>query len=321
MLTSPDNSALLPAAGRRTAYLAAPGFVAELLAELGDWVAVHDRLIIAEGPPRPVAWAQNIWVAPEEIAIGSIGDAAKALRARQRNWALYAFQLHRRAALIAAALPKVSARPLVFPAPAPRAPLGSWILLAPDRLLAAARCASPFPNGEASFVEDRSGPPNRAYLKLWEALTWLGDHPRPGQRCLDLGSSPGGWSWAIARLGAAVLAVDKAALAPAVASLPGVEFRRGSAFALDSATVGPFDWWFCDVVCYPARLLQLVRRWLASGQVARMVATVKFQGATDHAAARELAALPGSTLRHLSCNKHELTWLWRRDSGLMPAPF
>src|SRR5215471_15394444 len=121
MLTSPSNSALLPAVGHCTAYLAAPGFVAELLAELGDWLAVHDRLIIAEGPPRPVAWAHNIWVAPEEIAIGSIGDAAKALRARQRNWSLYAFQLHRRAALIAAALPKVSARPLVFPAPAPRA--------------------------------------------------------------------------------------------------------------------------------------------------------------------------------------------------------
>jgi len=106
-----------------------------------------------------------------------------------------------------------------------------------------------------------------------------------------------------------------------VATLPGVEFRRGSAFALDPATVGPLDWWFCDVVCYPARLLQLVRRWLESGRVARMVATVKFQGATDHAAARELAALPGSALRHLRHNKHELTWLWRRDSGLMPAPF
>src|SRR5947207_4850629 len=154
MLTSPDNSAFLPAAGRRTAYLAAPGFVAELLAELGDPIAVHDRLVIAEGPPRPVAWAQNMWVAPEEIVIGSIGDAAKALRARQRNWALYAFQLHRRAALIAAALPKVSARPLVFPTPAPLAPLaplGSWTLLAPDRMLAAARCSRPFPNGEASF--------------------------------------------------------------------------------------------------------------------------------------------------------------------------
>jgi len=50
MLTSFDNSAPLPAVGRRTAYLAASGFVAELLAELGDRVAVHDRLVIAEGP-------------------------------------------------------------------------------------------------------------------------------------------------------------------------------------------------------------------------------------------------------------------------------
>ena len=101
MLTSPDKSALLLGVGHSNAYLAAPGFVAELVAELGDWLAVHDRLVIAEGPPRPVAWAQNIWLAPEEIAISSIGEAAKALRARQRNWALYAFQLHRRAALIA----------------------------------------------------------------------------------------------------------------------------------------------------------------------------------------------------------------------------
>jgi 23S rRNA (cytidine2498-2'-O)-methyltransferase len=299
-----------------TAYLAAPGFVAELLAELGDVVAVHDRLVIAEGPARPAAWAQNRWFGPEEIAIASIKDAARALRARQRNWSLYAFQLHRRAALIAAALPPVSARKLVFPAPAPRAPLGSWTLLAPDRMLVAARCESPFPNGEAGFVEDRSGPPNRAYLKLWEALTWLGETPRPGQRCLDLGSSPGGWTWVIARLGAEVISVDKAALAPAVAALPGVEFRQGSAFALDPAAVGPVDWWFSDVVCYPVRLLQLAQRWLAEGRVARMVATIKFQGATDHATARAFAAIPGSELRHLSHNKHELTWMWRAPARL-----
>ena len=307
-------------AAASTAYLAAAGFVDELLAELGDVIAVHDRLVIAAGPPRPAAWAQNRWFEPEEIAVRSIKDAARALRSRQRNWALYAFQLHRRAALIEAELPKVSAKKLVFPAPAPRAPLGSWTLLAPDRLLAAARCDSPFPNGEAGFVEDRSGPPNRAYLKLWEALTWLGEVPRPGQRCLDLGSSPGGWSWVVARLGATVIAVDKAALAPAVAALPGVEFRQGSAFALDPAAAGPLDWWFCDVVCYPSRLLALVRRWLAGGQVARMVATVKFQGVTDHATARAFAAIPGSELRHLSHNKHELTWFWRAPDAAIPNP-
>src|SRR5262249_9119104 len=161
-----------------------------------------------------------------EIGVGSIGDAARALRRLQRNWTPYSFHLHRRAALIAAKLPPVSAKPVVFPQPPPRAPLGSWTLLDRGRLLAAARCSSPFPHGEVGLVEDRLGPPNRAYLKLWEALTLLGHHPRRGDRCLDLGSSPGGWTWALARLGVQVTSVDKAPLAPPVASLPGINFRR-----------------------------------------------------------------------------------------------
>ena len=39
---------------------------------------------------------------------------------------------------------------------------------------------TPFANGEVAFVEDRAGPPNRAYLKLWEALVRLGRWPGPG---------------------------------------------------------------------------------------------------------------------------------------------
>ena len=139
---------------------------------------------------------------------------------------MYAPLHHRRAALIQERLPHVSAKPVVFPAKAPSAPLGSWTLLSPDRMLAAARCSSPFANGEVAFVEDRTGPPNRAYLKLWEALVRLGRWPGPGERCLDLGASPGGWTWVLARLGATVVAVDKAPLDPKVAAMPGVDLAR-----------------------------------------------------------------------------------------------
>ena len=82
-----------------------------------------------------------------------------------------------------------------------------------------------------------------------------------------------------------------------------------SAFALDPRTVGPVDWLFSDVVCYPARLLALVERWLVAQTCRRFVCTVKFQGATDHATARRFAAIPGSQLCHLFHNKHELTWI------------
>jgi 23S rRNA (cytidine2498-2'-O)-methyltransferase len=292
----------------RTAYLAADGLVDELAEELGAVELAHRRLLIAAGPPRPTAWAANVWLDPREIGIASISDAAAKLRAIQRNWAVYAPVLHRRAMLVQEQLPKVSARPLIFGTPPPAAPLGSWTLLDARTVLASPRCTSPFPNGEVRFVEDHAGPPSRAYLKLWEALTLVGQRPGPGERCLDLGSSPGGWSWALQQMGAQVISVDKAPLAPEIARLPGIEHRCESAFALDPQAIGPIDWLFSDVVCYPARLLALVERWLAAGTCRRFLCTIKFQGETDHETARRFAAIPGSQLFHLFQNKHELTW-------------
>jgi 23S rRNA (cytidine2498-2'-O)-methyltransferase len=292
-----------------TGYLAAKGFLAELQEELGARArASYGNLVLADGPALPVAWVANIWQAPVVFSIASIGDAADKLRAIQRNWALYSFAHHRRAALIAERLPKVSARPLSFGAPAPAAPLGSWTLLAPDKVLASPSCTSPFPNGEARFVEDRTAP-NRTYLKLWELFTLIGERPQPGELCLDLGASPGGWTCVLQRLGAKVVSVDKAALDPSVAKLPGVSFRRESAFALDPAKIGKVDWLFSDVVCYPKRLLALVQQWLAAGSVRHFVCTVKFQGATDFDVMRSFAAISGSRLIHLYHNKHELTWI------------
>jgi 23S rRNA (cytidine2498-2'-O)-methyltransferase len=73
--------------------------------------------------------------------------------------------------------------------------------------------------------------------------------------------------------------------------------------------VGPVDWLFSDVVCYPKRLLALAKNWLTSGLARRFVCTIKFQGATDFEVMREFAAIPGSKLLHLHHNKHELTWV------------
>jgi 23S rRNA (cytidine2498-2'-O)-methyltransferase len=294
--------------GYRTAYLAAEGYVDELAEELVSVERKHGRLLIAAGPPHQAAWTANVWLDPQEVKIGSISDAATRLRTIQRNWALYPAKLYRRTALIQAQLPKVSAKPLVFGMPPPTAPLGSWTLLDAETMLAAPRCTSAFPNGEVHFIEDHSGPPSRAYLKLWEVLTLIGRHPERGERCLDLGSSPGGWSWALQRMGAQVVSVDKAPLAAAIARLPGIDHRLDSAFALDPHTLGPVDWLFCDVVCYPARLLTLVDRWLAAATCRNFVCTIKFQGQTDHETARRFAAIPGSQLHHLFHNKHELTW-------------
>lgn len=291
----------------RAAYLADEALEAPLAEELAisgrkveRW---HGRLALSPDPPAPAAWALDVWDAPREIPAGSIKEASDALRAIQRNWSVVPALHHRRAALIEARLPPVKARPLAFPEAAPTGHLGGWTLLETGLILASPTKSSPFPGGAVRFVEDREGPPSRAYLKLWEALTRLGCHPAPGARCLDLGASPGGWTWALAQLGAGVTAVDKAPLEPRVLAMPGVEWRQDSAFALEPE---PVEWLFSDVICYPPRLLALVRRWLP---VARnIVCSVKFQGPTDHAIVAEFAAIPGATLFHGAHNKHELTF-------------
>ncbi len=296
----------------RSAYLAAQGFerpLAEELDRAGIAITWHGRLALSPDPPQPSAWALDAWTAPVEIAIESVKAASDALRGMQRNWAGYAAEHHRRSALIHDRLPPVSARRLVFPQAMPTAHLGAWTLLAPDRLLASPTKTSPFPNGEVLFVEDRISPPSRAYLKLWEACTRLGAWPQAGESCLDLGAAPGGWTWAAARSGASVLAIDKAPLDPAVAALPGVTWQEGSAFALPPYKV---DWLVSDVIAYPARLLTLVKAWIAADAAGYIVCTIKLQEPTDHAAVDGFRAIPRSLVTHLFHNKHELTFLWRQ---------
>jgi 23S rRNA (cytidine2498-2'-O)-methyltransferase len=187
--------------------------------------------------------------------------------------------------------------------------MGGWTLLNGHTLLASARTESPFPGGIIEFEEDTQGPPSRAYLKLREALVRCRKWPAAGERCLDAGASPGGWTWVLARLGAEVIAVDRAPPEDRILALPGVSFIKHDAFTLPPEELGPLDWVFSDVVCYPPRLLEWIRRWLDSGLCANFVCTIKLQGEPDFEALRAFAALDRGRVIHLYHNKHELTWI------------
>jgi len=301
-----------------TCYLAARGFTADLCEELQRAGAgrdgnprildAADRLVLTAGDPLTAYWAQNVWRNCRRVPFSSAGEAARILRGIQRNWAKFSIRCHRRAELIQAQLPFWSAKPMRFLDPLPRSPMGGWTLLDQHTLLASSDCASPLPNGELSFEEDHDAPPSRAYLKLWELFTVYGVRPRAGERCLDLGSSPGGWTWVLASLGCRVTSVDKAPLEPRIAGMRGVTEVAESAFGIRPEDVGPVDWLFSDLICYPDRLYALLERWIGSGLCRNMVCSVKFQGGTDHDAIRRFAAIPGSRLVHLWHNRHELTW-------------
>lgn len=292
-----------------TAYLAAEGFTRQLIDELKDVSDVFDRLVLASGEVQETYWHQNLWFDVQKIPIASIGDGAKKLKAIQKNWAHYPYQAHRRAALIRDQLPKVKTSLLDFGAPLPNYDLGSWTLLDDHTMLVAGKCLSKFANGELNFIENKIDPPNRAYLKLWEALTVLDKKPMPGETCLDLGASPGGWTWVLASLGASVIAVDRSSLDPRVESMPNVKTQTGNAFSLKPEDFDrPLDWLFSDVICYPDKLYEFLLPWISSGKCKNFVVTLKFQGHEHYPMAAKFAQIPGSSVRHLFHNKHELTW-------------
>jgi 23S rRNA (cytidine2498-2'-O)-methyltransferase len=302
-------------------FQAVDGFEDHLRFELGalgvKWDEIWGSLYYAagfsgEGPQ--VFWNRNVWLEPFRLEFDSISEAAAVLRGIQRNWVPALFTQYRRGALIASKLPALPVKPRSFPWLVPESPMGSWTLLDPHTMIASAVCESPFPGGAIVFEEDREGPPSRAYLKLWEALTRSRKWPKSGDRCLDAGASPGGWTWALAGLGAEVIAVDRSPLEDRILALPGVSFLKHDAFTLKPEDIGPVDWLCCDVICYPQRLYEWIEKWLASGLCGNFVCTIKMQGDAEELRrgldiTRQFAAIPGSTVTHLFHNKHELTWI------------
>jgi 23S rRNA (cytidine2498-2'-O)-methyltransferase len=291
----------------QTAYLGIPGYESLLIEELKDITAIYGRLVLCTGSPQSVYWSQNIWFDPVFIEIQSIQDAAKSLRAIQRNWWPYTFQYFRRVALIEQQLPYISPKPLDFLQPLPSSPLGSWTLVGENMVLASAHCSSPMPHGEWHFKEDRINPPSRAYLKLWEFFTRFQIYPSKTDVCLDLGASPGGWTFVLAALAEQVIAYDRSPLAPQIMDSTNVTFIKGDAFKVKIANHPEVTWVFSDVVCFPDKLYAFIQNLLRDFPEKKYVFTIKFQGTNHRDLVPYFAKLPGQ-LVHLSHNKHELTW-------------
>ena len=259
-------------------------------------------------------WARTTLLEPFLLHFESIGDAAKALKEIQRNWAPYQYQSFRRAALIQEKLPYINLKAKNFPVEIPKSPIGVYTLIDDKTILASAKTSSFLPAGKIEFVEDHENPPSRAYLKIQESLT-LARHffgvplPGPDSRCFEAGACPGGWTWVLVNLGAKVYAVDRAELAPSLMQNPLVEFCAHDAFTLKPEEIGKCDWVFSDVICYPERLLEWVKKWLDSGLTKKMICTIKMQGAIDYEIVKKFAEIPDSRVVHLNYNKHELTWI------------
>ncbi len=306
------------------------GFEAELEEELRRKSAnssltferLDERLFLLRTSSRDLSeafvWTQCLALDGKRVSVMSISEAARILKTHPLPRGSYSIAHHRRCELIRSQAKDAPLRRIDFLPSSESTPWQFWTLLKPDELWTSTNCWPRAVMGLREFVEDKNEPPSRAYLKLWEMFSLGIVPPRSGQRVLDLGAAPGGWTWVLSQMGCDVTAFDKGRLE--LAASPRIHFREQDVFQLSPAD-WPVDWLFCDMITEPKKLQALLHRWLAVWPHLRCVCSVKFKGATDFAMIEQfLKDFPGSRVQHLYHNKHELTWVHNvslRANGLL----
>ena len=170
------------------------------------------------------------------------------------------------------------------------------------------RSVWPFVKGVLPIASDKAAP-SRAFAKLLEAEQRLGLRLAPGETCVDLGASPGSWSYVALQRGARVTAVDRSPLRDDLMTNPRLTFQQGDAFKFTPDA--PVDWLLCDVIAAPERSAELVLDWARHRRCRRFVVTIKFKGRNDYAMLEPLKqALPPLCeeffLTRLCANKNEV---------------
>jgi 23S rRNA (cytidine2498-2'-O)-methyltransferase len=138
--------------------------------------------------------------------------------------------------------------------------------------------AAPWPGGIPRLKFPHAAP-SRSTLKLEEALLVLlddGERERwlkPGMRAVDLGASPGGWTWQLVARSLHVTAIDNGPMDAALLDSGLVEHLRVDGFRYQPPR--PVDWLVCDMVEQPRRVAGLMSQWLAQGWCRHAVFNLK----------------------------------------------
>lgn len=178
---------------------------------------------------------------------------------------------------------------------------------------------SPHPGGRIPIVMPPEAP-SRAYRKLEEALAWSGARLRRGDVAVEIGSAPGGASYALLRRGVHVVGVDPGAMAELVLGFEGpggARFRhvQQAVGGVHRADLPPHvDWLLCDVNLAPQVALHSMRRLVAAlkGSLKGLLFTLKLN---DWEMAAEVPALvarvagmglPAVRVTQLPSNRQEI---------------
>ncbi len=135
-------------------------------------------------------------------------------------------------------------------------------------------------------------PPNmisRAYLKIEEALRWSELPIKPGDRCIEIGSAPGGSCAALLERGCIVAGIDTAEMDPAVLANPRFTHLRARARDVPRTAFRDTRWLMSDTNVAPKHTLDTVEA-IVNARDVRLDGLVLTLKLTDPRLAGELPA-------------------------------
>jgi 23S rRNA (cytidine2498-2'-O)-methyltransferase len=117
--------------------------------------------------------------------------------------------------------------------------------------------------------------PSRSTLKLVEAIMTFDLEPelQAGQTAVDLGASPGGWTFQLVQRELHVTAVDNGNMDAALMNGGNVDHERADGFRYRPKR--PVSWVVCDMVEQPIRIARLIADWIADGHAQSAVFNLK----------------------------------------------
>ncbi len=135
------------------------------------------------------------------------------------------------------------------------------ILIDPQRWWLGWHVANCFVHRWSGGVLPIRGPENvvsRTYFKTREALAWSGLPIRPGDRCVEIGSAPGGSCQALLERGLYVMGVDPSEMHPTVQQHPQFTHARKRGADLRRRELRGFKWMVVDSNVAPQHTLDTV---------------------------------------------------------------
>ena len=116
---------------------------------------------------------------------------------------------------------------------------------------------------------------SRAYLKFQEGFLWSGISLRSGDRCLDIGASPGGCSQFLLEQGVTVFGVDPGEIHPAVLTHPQFTHIRCRIKDMKRSFLRDFQWITADMNVAPNYTLDVLEDIIAQTSIQGILFTLK----------------------------------------------